>query len=89
MGILSRRIPTFRPYGTLRRSAAIVFYPHHAPSGAFTPEKRPAHNWGDKLIERLAKDLKGFSSSNLKYCKRFYLFYQMPIGQRAVGQLPS
>jgi len=39
------------------------------------------HAWGDKLIDQLAKDLKeefpdmkGFSSSNLKYCKRFYLF---------------
>jgi hypothetical protein len=28
-----------RPYGTLRRPAAIVFYPHHDPSGAFTPQK--------------------------------------------------
>lgn len=52
--------------------------------------------WGDKLIDQLAKDLKeefpdmkGFSSSNLKYCKRFYLFYHMPIGQRAVDQLQS
>lgn len=58
--------------------------------------KEKEHNWGDKLIERLAKDLKeefpdlkGFSSSNLKYCKRFYLFYQMPIGQQPVDQLQS
>jgi hypothetical protein len=62
MGILSRRIPTFRPYGTLRRSAAIVFYPHHAPSGAYRLRKQNLtalpHNWGDRLIERLAKDLK-------------------------------
>ena len=53
-------------------------------------------HWGDKLIERLAKDLKeefpdmkGFSSSNLKYCKRFYLFYQVTIGQQVVDQLQS
>jgi hypothetical protein len=31
-------------------------------------------------------DLKGFSSSNLKYCKRFYLFYQIAIGQQVVEQ---
>ena len=31
-------------------------------------------------------DLKGFSSSNLKYCKRFYIFYQIAIGQQVVDQ---
>lgn len=47
--------------------------------------------WGAKLIEQVAKDLKkefpdiqGLSSSNLKYCKRFYLFYQPSIGQQLV-----
>lgn len=50
--------------------------------------------WGSKLIEQVAKDLreefpeiKGLSSSNLKYCKRFYSFYQSPIGQQAVDHL--
>lgn len=50
--------------------------------------------WGSKLIEQVAKDLKdefsemkGLSSSNLKYCKRFYVFYQSSIGQQAVDQL--
>ena len=28
-----------------------------------------------------------FSSPNLEYCKRFYLFYQMPIGQQPVDWL--
>ncbi|MDR0295137.1 MAG: DUF1016 N-terminal domain-containing protein [Prevotellaceae bacterium] len=38
--------------------------------------------WGSRFFEELSKDLrkefpemKGFSSTNLKYCKRFYLFY--------------
>ena len=38
--------------------------------------------WGSGFFEQLSKDLrnefpnmKGFSSTNLKYCKRFYLFY--------------
>jgi len=38
--------------------------------------------WGDGFFEQLSDDLrkefpdmKGFSSTNLKYCKRFYLFY--------------
>lgn len=50
--------------------------------------------WGSKLIERTSKDLqaefpdmKGLSVSNLKYCKRFYEFYNNQIGQQAVDQL--
>ena len=38
--------------------------------------------WGSKFFEQLSKDLRkefpnmqGFSSTNLKYCKRFYQFY--------------
>ena len=52
--------------------------------------------WGSKLIEQISKDLKeefpdlqGLSTSNLKYCKRFYQFYQHPIGQQPVDQLPE
>lgn len=60
--------------------------------------------WGSKLIELVAKDLKaefpeikGLSISNLKYCKRFYLFYSSKlvqqtvvlIGQQPVDQLQS
>ncbi len=60
--------------------------------------------WGSKLIEQVAKDLKiefpdlqGLSNSNLKYCKRFYNFYQSAtiqqviglIGQQAVDQLQN
>jgi predicted nuclease of restriction endonuclease-like (RecB) superfamily len=50
--------------------------------------------WGSKFLNNLSVDLKqefpnlnGFSVSNLKYCKRFYLFYQPAIGQQAVDQL--
>jgi predicted nuclease of restriction endonuclease-like (RecB) superfamily len=48
--------------------------------------------WGSKLIERVAKDLKeefpeikGLSSSNLKYCKRFFQFYYVQLVQQPVG----
>lgn len=51
--------------------------------------------WGSKLIEQISKNLKeefpnmqGLSTSNLKYCKRFYQFYQHPIGQQLVAQIP-
>lgn len=51
--------------------------------------------WGSKLIEKVAidlkdefPDLKGLSSSNLKYCIRFYKFYtSFAISQQAVDQL--
>jgi predicted nuclease of restriction endonuclease-like (RecB) superfamily len=52
--------------------------------------------WGSGFFERLSKDLKsefphlkGFSYSNLKYCKQFYLFYNQDntIRQQVVGEL--
>ncbi|SEM66324.1 Predicted nuclease of restriction endonuclease-like (RecB) superfamily, DUF1016 family [bacterium A37T11] len=61
--------------------------------GQMINEKQLKHKWGDKLIDQVAKDLKeefpdntGFSTSNLKYCKRFYSFYQTEIGQQPVDQ---
>lgn len=55
--------------------------------------------YGDGIILQLAADLKnefpdmgGFSSSNLKYCKQFYQFWQQdPFSQQIVGysQNPS
>jgi predicted nuclease of restriction endonuclease-like (RecB) superfamily len=52
--------------------------------------------WGSGFFERLSKDLrsefphlKGFSETNLKYCKRFYLFYSQQdiIRQQLVDEL--
>ena len=52
--------------------------------------------WGSGFFEQLSKDLrseflhlKGFSETNLKYCKRFYLFYaqQDIIRQQVVDEL--
>ena len=59
--------------------------------------------WGSGFFEQLSKDLRtefpdmqGFSYSNLKYCKQFYLFYsqknqiiveEKSIRQQAVGEL--
>lgn len=75
--------------------------------GARIAHKQAQSQWGDKLIAQLSQDLqkafpdlKGFSSSNLKYCLRFFQFYAdaqdlvlpettpAPIGQRPVDQLP-
>jgi len=50
--------------------------------GAEIVEKQLKSQWGDTVIRQLSldlkkefPDLKGFSSTNLKYCKRFYMFY--------------
>ena len=58
-------------------------------------ERQATAQWGDKLLERLANDLrqefpdmKGFSSRNLKYIRFFAQTYPDPIGQRVVAQLP-
>ena len=58
-------------------------------------DKQEHAKWGTGFINQLSKDLKaefpdmgGFSVSNLKYCKQFYLYYKVfLIGQQAVGQL--
>jgi predicted nuclease of restriction endonuclease-like (RecB) superfamily len=52
--------------------------------------------WGSKLIEQISRDLKGefpeiqgLSTSNLKYCKRFFLYYESSIGQQPVDQFSN
>jgi predicted nuclease of restriction endonuclease-like (RecB) superfamily len=56
--------------------------------------KQATAKWGDGLLSQLSRDLmaefpemKGFSLSNLKYIKQWYLFYSgQVIGQQLVGQ---
>jgi len=62
--------------------------------GKMISEKEGA--WGSKLIERVAKDLqadlsdiKGLSTTNLKYCRQFYQFYTNAIVQQAVAQIEN
>jgi len=61
--------------------------------GNMLSEKIKTSNWGDKVLENVSKDLKdefpdmkGFSVTNLKYCKLFYEYFL--ISQQAVDQLP-
>lgn len=60
--------------------------------------KQEQSQWGDGLIKQLSSDLqqefpdmKGFSISNIKYIKQWYLFYykHITIGQQVVGQLEN
>lgn len=62
--------------------------------GKMITEQQVKAAWGDKLLPQLSKDLRaefpdmrGFSSTNLKYCRQFYQFYQSEIGQQSVGQV--
>lgn len=75
--------------------------------GAMIAQKQAQSQWGDKLIAQLSADLqkafpdiKGLSTSNLKYCLRFFQFYtteqgeqltvnpDLPFGQQPVDQIP-
>lgn len=63
--------------------------------GSDIVQKQSTTNWGDGFLRQLSLDLtaefpdiKGFSLSNLKYVKQWYLFYSRnsAISQQAVGQ---
>ena len=65
--------------------------------GAMIAQKQMQSQWGDKIITQLSADLqkafpdiKGLSASNLKYCLRFFQFYDADgsFGQQAVDQIP-
>lgn len=59
-------------------------------------ERQQSENWGAKVIDQLAKDLKsafpdmsGFSPRNLKYMKQFAATYpDLAIGQQVAAQIP-
>jgi predicted nuclease of restriction endonuclease-like (RecB) superfamily len=64
--------------------------------GADIVVKQATAKWGDGFLPQLSRDLmaefpemKGFSLSNLKYIKQWYLFYRQnnAISQQAVGQV--
>ncbi len=64
--------------------------------GIMIVQKQTTAKWGDGFISNLSKDLskefpdiKGFSLSNIKYIRQWYLFYSnyQSISQQLVGQL--
>jgi hypothetical protein len=91
---LKDRISSARQRATLSVNQELVRLYHHI--GAEILERQTRQGWGAKVIDRLATDLreafpemKGFSSSNLKY---MWFFAQMcpglRIGQQPADQLP-
>ena len=64
--------------------------------GADIVEKQKSTSWGERFLPQLSRDLsaefpemKGFSVSNLKYMRQWFLFYagNSSIGQQPVGQI--
>ena len=64
--------------------------------GKMIAGKQNKAKWGDGVVSQLSRDLmiefpemKGFSPTNLKYIRRWFLFYSQPIsiGQQLVDQL--
>ena len=64
--------------------------------GAEIVERQQQASWGDGFLKQLSKDMsaefpeiKGFSLSNIKYIRQWYLFYQAEAvkSQQLVGQL--
>jgi hypothetical protein len=61
--------------------------------GADIVEKQAEQKWGSGIIRQLSKNLRGylpdvdgFSETNLRYMKRFYVFYnQQDIKQHQIG----
>ena len=68
--------------------------------GRMIVEKQAQSVLGDKLVQQLSKDLqaefpemRGLSYTNLKYCRQFFLYFQLPsksiieISQQSVDQI--
>ena len=91
---LKTRISGAQQRAALAVNQDLVRLYHHI--GSEILERQPRQGWGAKVIDRLASDLreafpemKGFSSSNLKYMRFFA--QQCPsglIGQQPADQLP-
>ncbi|MCG2460832.1 PDDEXK nuclease domain-containing protein [Flavobacteriaceae bacterium F89] len=93
LGELKEKIARTQQKTVMAVNAALIQF--YWDLGKDIAEKQASSQWGDKIVEQIAVDLrkafpnlKGLSASNLKYCKRFYLFYTTTaIGQQPVDQL--
>jgi predicted nuclease of restriction endonuclease-like (RecB) superfamily len=94
LGELKKRIAGARSRAALAVNAELIRLYHHI--GTEILERQAAAAWGDKIIKRIADDLrvafpdmKGFSYSNLKYMKYFAENCpNMTIWQQPAAQLP-
>lgn len=91
---LKERVASSKYKAVLTVNRELVLLYHHI--GMQILESQKQQGWGTKIIEKLSQDLrsefpdmKGFSSQNLKYMRKFAEEYKVDeIGQQAVDQLP-
>lgn len=94
LGDLKSRIASARSRAALAVNAQLIGLYHSI--GIDILHKQTEQAWGSKVIDRLARDLKeafpdmkGFSSSNLKYMRYFAEHCpNLQFGQQAADQLP-
>lgn len=91
---LKQRVETTRYQAALKVNRELILLYHHI--GTQILQSQAEHGWGAKIIDQLSKDLKsafpemkGFSSTNLKYMKLFAEnLTHDEISQQAADQLP-
>ena len=91
---IKARVQSARSRAALAANAELVALYWHI--GHDILQRQQTASWGDKVLQRLANDLraafpemKGFSLANLKFMRAFAQAWpDAPIGQQAVSQLP-
>lgn len=88
---LKAKVSTARVKTALAANKELIHF--YFDLGKMISEQQYKAAWGDKLLPQLSKDLsaefpdmKGFSTTNLKYCRQFYKFYQTEFSQQTVDQ---
>lgn len=91
---LKQRVAAARQRAALAANAELVTLYWQIGNGIL--QRQRTANWGDRVLDRLASDLrdafpemKGFSRANLKFMRAFAQAWpDVAIGQHAVSQLP-
>ncbi|MFA6303848.1 MAG: PDDEXK nuclease domain-containing protein [Legionella sp.] len=91
---LKKRVESSRYRAALRVNHELILLYHHI--GTQILKSQSEHGWGAKVVDQLSKDLKtsfpemkGFSSRNLKYMRKFAEQYpEIEFVQQVAAQLP-
>lgn len=91
---LKKRVEAARYKAAVKVNQELIFLYHHV--GAQILKSQAEHGWGAKIIDQLSRDLKstfpdmkGFSTRNLKYMRKFAEKYpETAFVQQVAAQLP-
>lgn len=91
---LKKRVESSRYQAALKVNQELILLYHHI--GTRILQSQTEHGWGSKVIDQLSKDLKsafpdmkGFSTRNLKYMRKFAEEYpEAEFVQQVAAQLP-